>query len=280
MKRTLLIILALMGFFTLLPANPVLTEQEEEAINALLEYRLFVSTLPGDEAVAKLISYKTKNSEDSSTYGFSEEVSLVLDAFIELDILSYYQTLDSKDPKIQEIAESQYKTLQAWIDNHKNETPNKWTYCMAAEAFDWYLAYLPLTQILAKGLLPKKYYTYALDQDPEMSYALSGLAQWQYYAPVFAGGGNKASKTSFTKAIASAKTDPDEYVARLFYSQLLFETKNYDEAESQLQAAESIYPGSKRLARFRQMNNLGYSWFEFARDYEDNRAKLSKPLVY
>lgn len=261
-------------------ANPSFTSAEEKAINDLLDYRMTVSTLPGDEAVAKLTAYKTKNTEDTETLGFSEEASLVLDSLIQLDILSYYQTVNSTDPRIQATAESQYKKLQAWIDAHKNETPNKWTYCMAAEAFNWYLAYLPLSQILAKGLLPKQYYQKAIAQDPDMTYAYAGLAQWQYFAPVFGGGGSKESRASFEKAISSAKTDPDKLIAHLFYSQLLFEMKDKAGAEKELAAAEAACPGSMRIERFRQINAINYSWYEFARDFEDNRAKLSQPLVY
>lgn len=279
MKRLFLSIILLTCLLTSLAANPVLSSAEQKAIDELLEYRIYAATLPFNEAVNALTEYKTKNNTDAKTFGFSEETSLILDALVNLDILPLYQANNSVDPKIQQIAETQFDRLEGWIDSHEDETPNKWTYCLAAEAFDWYLAYLPVTQILAKGLLPKQYYQKALEQDPDMSYALCGLAQWQYYAPSIGGGGTKVARSSLEKAVKNAKTDADKFISHLFYSQVLFELKDKKGAEKELAAAEAVSPDNRRLARFRQMNEAGFSWFEFARDFEENRAKLRAPLV-
>lgn len=280
MKRFLLIILALMSAVSLLPANPVLTAKEETAIETLLETRVAASCLTCNDAVACLSTYRTNHLTAADTAGFSDEAKLILDALVDLDILTYYQVENSKDPRIQQVAEKQYLALQGWMDAHPSETPNKWTYCLAAEAFDWYLAYLPMTQILSKGLLPKQYYQKALEQDPDMAYAHCGLGQWMYYAPVVGGGGGtKNAKAELEKAVKAAKTAPDAFITHLFYSQILYETKDKAGARRELDEAETAYNGSHRLQRFRQMNDAGFSWFEFARDFENNKAKLGAPLV-
>lgn len=269
----------LICFFTFLSANPTLSRAEQRAIDDVFDFSMQISTLPFQEGLNSLSQYRTVNCSPAKTAGFSEETKLILDAVLDLSALTFYQADNSEDPQIQIIAEKQYKKLQNWIDNHKNETPNKWTYCLAAEAFDWYLVYLPIPQILAKGLLPKTYYLNALEQDPDMSYALCGLAQWLYYAPGIVGGGKKAACNYLEKSVNTAQTNADRYFSHLFYSQILFELKDTKGADQQLAAAETVQPGSRRITRFRQMNALGYSWFEFARDFEENRAKLSEPLV-
>lgn len=270
----------LICFLMTLSANPVLSSAEQKAVDDLLEYRIYAATLPFNEAVSALTAYKTKNNTNAKSLGFSEEASLILDALVDLDILPLYQANDSNDPKIKQVAEAQYNKLESWIDSHKGETPNKWTYCLAAEAFDWYLVYLPMTQILSKGLLPKQYYQKALEQDPDMSYAHCGLGQWMYYAPVVGGGGGlKNAAAELSKAVKCAKSDADKFISHLFYSQVLIEQKDKAGAKKELDAAAAISPGSKRLARIKQMNDAGFSWFEFARDFEENRAKLGAPLV-
>lgn len=279
MKKVFSVSLFLIFLLIPLTANPDLSSAEQKAIEDLLDYRIYAAALPCQEAIASLNNYKTKNYSDAKSFGFSEEVTLILDALVDLDTLPLYQAINSEDPIIQNLAEEQYKKLQAWINNHKNETPNKWMYCLTAEAFDWYLAYLPIPQILAKGLLPKQYYQKALDQDPDMSYALCGLGQWQYYAPSIGGGGLKVARTTLEASVKKAESDADKFISHLFYSQVLFELNDKAGAERELTAAESIAPENRRLARFRQMNAAGFSWYEFARDYEDNRAKLSEPLV-
>lgn len=245
----------------------------------MFDFCMRTSTLSFQDGLTALSQYKTIHCSSSQASALSEETMLILNAVIDLSTLTFYQTNNSEDPQIQIIAETEYKTLQNWIDSHKNETPNKWTYCLAAEAFDWYLAYLPISQILVKGLLPKNYYLAALEQDPDMSYALCGYAQWLYYAPGMVGGGIKAARTYCEKAVKTAKTDADGFFSHLFFSQILFEQKDKKGALEHLDAAEAIQPGSRRIIRFRQMNDAGFSWFEFARDFEDNRAKLSEPLV-
>lgn len=279
MRRIFVSLLAIILFVPFLAANPSLTSAEQAAIDGLLEYRVYVSTLSADDAIAALNSYRTQNFTQAKTASFSEEAKLILDAFSELDQLVYLQVKNSEDPQIKAIASTQYDKLQAWMDAHPSETPNKWMYCAAAEAFNWYLAYLPMTQILSKGLLPKQYYEKALEQDADMVYALCGLGQWLYYAPALGGGGNKPAKTQLEHAVKAAKTNADKFTAHMAYSQILFETKDKSGAAKELDAAEAIQNGSKRLARLRQVNNMGMSWFAFSKEFEKNRAKLGAPLV-
>ncbi|MBQ0166693.1 MAG: hypothetical protein KBT02_06290 [Treponema sp.] len=279
MKRLFLRLLVL-SLVTLLPANPSFTAAEQKALDDLFEYRTYITTLSSKDAIAGLDSYRSQNFSASKTAGFSEEAKLVLDAFVDLEKLVYIQTDNSEDPSIKQIADTHYEKLQAWIDAHPSETPNKWTWCAAAEAFNWSLAYLPMTQILTKGLLPKQYYQNAIDMDPELTYALCGLGQWLYFAPaVGGGGGNKNSRATLEKAVKAAKTDADKFIAHLYYSQILYQMNDKSGASKELDAADAIQPGSKRLARFRQVNAKGMSWFEFSRDFEKNRKKLGEPLV-
>ncbi len=279
MKRLIITVLALLCFVTALSANPTLSQAEQKALDALFEYRMYVTTLSADAAISGLETYRAQNLTSAKTTGFSEEAKLILDAFVELEELVYYQVKNSEDPKIQSVASAQYDKLQAWIDAHPSETPNKWMYCAAAEAFNWYLAYLPVSQILTKGLLPKQYYEKALEQDPDMVYALCGLGQWLFYAPAIGGGGNKPSKTALEHAAKSAKTNVDKFTAHMTYSQILFETKDKAGASKELDAAEAIQNGSKRIARMRQVNAKGMSWFSFSKEFEANRKKLGEALV-
>lgn len=280
MKRLITSLFILFCFVTALSANPSLSPAEQKALDDLFEYRMYASTLSADAAMSSLDSYRTQNFSAAKTAGFSEEAKLILDAFVDLEKLVYMQTINSEDTSIKAIAEAQYKKLQDWIDAHPSETPNKWTWTAAAEAFNWSLAYLPMTQILSKGLLPKQYYQKAIDMDSEMTYALCGLGQWLYFAPaVGGGGGNKNSRATLEKAVNAAKTNPEKFIAHLYYSQILFQMNDKTGAAKELDIADAIQPGSKRLARFRQVNAKGMSWFEFTRDYEKNRKKLGEPLV-
>lgn len=279
MKKSFILFLIILSVFSSLSANPSLTEAEQKAIDDLLVFRIQVTVYPADEAILRFDTWKKENLTLTQTASFSNEVKLILDALFELEKLTFYQVIDNTNPAIIETAKQQYNILQEWMDTHPAETPNKWTYCCAAEAFSWYLSSLPLTQILSKGLLPKEYYLEALSQDPDMTYALCGLGQWQYYAPAIGGGGKKASKASFEHALKGARSPVDNFLAHLFYSQLLFEMKDKTGAARELDASEAIIPGSRRAERFRQLNAEGISWYEFARNFEDNKAKLSSPLV-
>lgn len=279
MKRVSLIILALVCFTSLLPANPSFSAAEQKAVDDLLQYRMEVSALHSADAVTGLHNWKAQNLTAAKTAGFSEEAKLILDAMVELEAISYLQCQNCNDTTIKDIAEAQYNALQAWMDAHPSETPNAWTYCMAAEAFNWYLSYLSVAQIMTKGLLPKQYYQKALEVNPGLSYAMVGLAQWQYYAPAISGGGERKSRTTHENALKAAVTKVDEFTAHLYYSQILFQMKDKAGAERELAAAEAIQPGSMRVARFRQVNAAGFSWYEFTRDYEDNLKTLGAPLV-
>lgn len=279
MKRTILILFALLGSLSFLTANPVFSTSEQQALDNLFVRRQQVSSLSSTEAISQLESYRILNLTAEKTAGFSEEAKLVLDAFVDLEMLAYKQSINYNDPTIKTTAYDQYLKLQGWLDAHPSETPNKWMYCAAAEAFNWYLAYLPMTQILTKGMLPKEYYEAALEQDPDMSYALCSLGQWLYFAPGIAGGGTKKAKSMLEKSVKTARTNPEKYITHLIYSQILFQTKDYTGAEKELAAAEAIQPDNTRARRFRQVNAKGFSWFEFSRDFEKNLPELGEPLV-
>lgn len=195
---------------------------------------------------------------------FSDEEKLVLENFKTLEQYNYLIKIEGQKKNVEKMIDFQYEKVTSWISSHKKESMEKWLYATAADLLSCHLNFASVATIMRDGLRVKKYYEKALEEDENMSYALTNLGQWYYFSPHFCGGSKSEAKKCFQKAVYSSKTDAELYFAKIFLSQILFDEKETKvQSEILLSEADSFLPGGTYIAQIKKINSAGYSLLQF-----------------
>lgn len=276
-KTLTLICILTIGISTFsISAQRVISEKTQTAIDDFMQFRMELSLYEKPEQALQAIEeYHNKHFSDAELSGFTEQEKLILSNFEVLEKYNYmYFIPELKEDNIA-MLKAQYEYLTTWIKEHKNEELNKWLYTTAGDLLSCNLAYTNIGTILHDGLAVKNYYEKAIEQDPNMSYALTNIAQWFYYAPAISGGGKSRAQNYFTLGLEAAKNNAETYYAKIFLSQSLFEDKKTREASATMLAeAGQLMPGSHYIDKLQRINKAGYSLYYFNTHQDDLKDKI------
>ena len=263
-------ITALLFFFLIavplsLSAAAEISDKAQAEIDAFMTFRMNLSVCDtAESALAKINAYHIQHSSGPDFMSFTDEEKLILENFEVLEIYNYMRKIVGKESEIKKLICSQYDKNDTWFSSHKNDTINKWLYCTAADMLSCNLSYASVTTIMHDGLAVKTYYEKALLQDPDMSYALTNIAQWYYYAPSFGGGSKSKAKSCFEHAVTYARTNAETYYAKIFLSQYLFEDEAQRGKSATLLADADVYqPGGHYVEWLRRINKAGFSLYYY-----------------
>jgi hypothetical protein len=242
-----------------------LSQQAENAIDQFMTLRMNLAAYERpEEALLQIDTYCTGHLSENMIAAFTGEEKLILENFEVLERYNYLYKMKGNERQLKTLLQSQNKKNEKWFTSHKNEVINKWLYCTGADILSCSLSYASVTKILHDGLAVKRYYEKALEQDPSMSYALTNIAQWYYYAPSFGRGSKSKAKKCFDFAVKGARTSAEMYYAKIFLSQYLFEDESKrSESAALLADADSIQPGGHYIKWLRRINKAGYSLYYY-----------------
>lgn len=264
-----LIILFTLCFSFLMPlfSAEQLHDIVEEEIAKWFQLRMELSLCETPEdAIKKIDERHDAILEMGRTVPFTDEEILIMDNFWVLERQNYMRDINRKDPELERMMLSQKEKNDAWFNQNKKATHNKWLYCTAADIISCSMTWMKVREILRDGKNVKKYYERALKQDSNLSYAYTNLGQWYFYAPAIIGGSKKKTRTYFNTALEVAKNPAEKYFAQVFLSQIYFEDKKYNECQKMLDLADSAAPGGSYVAKVKKMNKGGYSLFAYNRN--------------
>lgn len=252
-----------------------LTDNEQKAISDMFDFSLTLESVKEPLEAAKMVDvyYQTVNSEEYSK-DISESVLICLNNVLLWQKYNFYYESDINHPEIESIIKNQYKVVKTWFKEHKKQPQTKWIYSTSGNVLSSCMQFLSMGTAMNEGLNVKKYYDIALKQDADFSYCLTNIAQWYFFAPAMGGGSKSKAKACFEKAIETAKSDYDLYFAKVFLSQCYFEEEDIDKCNELLSQAEQIVPNGRTIARFKLVNSVGHSYF----DYTMNRKKIDKKI--
>jgi len=242
-----------------------LSQQAENAIDQFMTLRMNLAAYEKPEdALRQIDTYHDMYLSENMISGFTGEEKLILENFEILERYNYLYKMQGNESKLKTLLQTQNDKTEKWITSRKDEIINKWLYCTGADILSCSLSYASVTKILHDGLAVKTYYEKALEQDPSMSYALTNIAQWYYYAPSFGGGSKSKAKKCFELAVKGARNGAEIYYAKIFLSQYLFEdASKRSESTALLADADSIQPGGHYIQWLRKINKAGYSLYYY-----------------
>ena len=267
MKRiriSLLCIFALVLPLAALASETISADAQKE-IDGFMTLRMnLASSASPESALAKIESYAAEHFSENVLASFTDEEKLIFENFKILEQYNYMRQIPSMEGSLKSLIRTQYDKNDAYFSAHKNEAINKWLWCTAADMLSCNLSYATVGVIMHDGIAVKKYYQKALDEDPAMSYALTNIAQWYYFAPAIGGGSKTKAGEYFERAVRDARTDAETYFAKIFLSQFLFDDKALEaESAKLLDEADALQRGGNYVAWIKKVNTAGYSLLQY-----------------
>ena len=260
--------LALCFFFvlgTLVSAERAIAPVTQQKIDEFMHLRMTLSVLDDrDKAVARIREFE-KDTVPLLRAAQGEQDALILENLIVSEVFNYYfdNPPISRDEFRKMLADQKAKD-DAYFDAHKGETFSEWFWATSGDVYSCWTTF-SIKDILLYGTTIKKYYLSAYEVNPQCSLALMALGQWYFQAPGVGGGSNKKARAYFEQARASSRNSAETYFADIFFSQFLFEQKEFAAAKTLLDEADSLNPNSAYIALIRAQNENGVSLYQYNR---------------
>lgn len=194
----------------------------------------------------------------------SPQEQLVMENFFVMEKYNYLYEKPEQKKNQQEILGRQLKKIETYVQKNSADNLHEYFLVTWGDVTSCYMGF-SLSDVIKYGTTVRPRYEEALEKNPNLSYGLTNLGQWYYFAPKITGGSKKKSLQLFQKAKQNSVSPAENYFADIFLSQLLFENKEYGQCNELLEDAEKICDGSWYLKRIRDANDRGLSLFEYNR---------------
>lgn len=273
--KKFIISLLFIASVALAAAIPSLTKTEIETIEKIIDDRTAFTCYSNEEALAKAQKYLADVNAEAQKNGYSEQAMLIIDNMMATQLHSHMYEINPKDKKIKEMLLPKIERDIQWLDSHKNDNGvSAYIYYTTAEVVSCGLSFMSLTEILSYGLKIYDFFAKAIELNPSLALAYSGIGQWYYHAPAISGGSTKKAYANFELAYQNATLKGEKFMANIYMSQMSYDQKKYDKAKEYLAAAEAIMPGTRLLKYIRKLNDAGYTYLY----YTANREKVEKKI--
>lgn len=271
MKKSILLF-----FFTLIVsglsfASSAFSNNEQNVIDKFWELRMNLTSYPDKkEAVEAIEKFRKENME--SIDGLGKDAAAVFNALVLMEKYTYTYDFAGEDrANTREPFGNTRKQLKKLVQGRKDSDVNPYLFLALADVTSFYMSY-SIADIFLHGMSVKKLQEKALEQDESFSPVMINYGQWFFYSPRIFGGSREKTLYWQNKAVETARTKAEEFFARLYYSQSLFEEKKFEESRIQLEEAEKLCPQSCLVSLLAEQNAMGVSLNE----YNKKKSKLLK----
>ncbi|OJF75721.1 MAG: hypothetical protein BKP49_11030 [Treponema sp. CETP13] len=231
-------------------------------------------TIDTNEDTLTRIENYTKQIHKTHYNNCSKEVQLILDNFILMEKYSYLFLHKASNSTLENLIIPQKEINDKWFCTHDKPTINKWLYTTSADIFSWSLEFLSKSDVIKYGCIARDHYKTALKDDPNMAFALFGLAQWNIYVPVILGGGKNKAIKLFKQAIKVSRNRSEKFYSYIYLSQAYFDKNKKQQSSLTLQKALELAPNSSHIHFIQSLNQDNCSYFE----YMTNRTNIENKV--
>ncbi|MBO7122036.1 MAG: hypothetical protein J6V90_01990 [Treponema sp.] len=241
-------------------ASAEITPAAQKAVDDFMALRMKIAGLGSDSALAQVEAFEKKLAVDTS---FREkEDRLVLVNFIVMEKYNFLRKQKGTKDQLKKLLKELKEKNEDWFDANGEDKAGKWLLATSADVTSCYMSY-SLSEVIKSGMALRDRYKESVERDPNFSYGWNNLGQWYYWAPGINGGSDKKAGEAFEEAVKAAKTKAEKFFACVFYSQFMFEEKEFDKAASLLDQAEAQDPKNPYVAFMRKINAGGDSFFDW-----------------
>lgn len=264
MKRNALFFVALAALLSLanFSASAEISDRAQKAVDDFMDLRMKIAGLGSDQALAQVADFEKKLSVDSSFS--SQEDRLVLVNFIIMEKYNFLRKQKGSKPQLKKLLKELKEKNEAWFAANGEGKAGVWLLATSADVTSCYMSY-SLSEVMKSGMSLRDKYRESVERNPNFCYGWTNLGQWYYWAPGINGGSDKKSGEAFAAAVKCARNKAEKFFACVFYSQFLFEEKEFDKAASMLDEAEAQDPKNPYVAFMRKINKDGDSFFDWSK---------------
>ena len=237
-----------------------ITPAAQKAVDDFMGLRMKIAGLSSDAALAQVADFEKKMSVDS-TFS-SQEDRLVLVNFIIMEKYNFLRKEKGSKEQLKKLLKELKEKNEAWFAANGEAKAGKWLLATSADVTSCYMSY-SLAEVMKSGMALRDKYKASVERDPGFSYGWNNLAQWYYWAPAINGGSDKNAREAFESAVKGAKTPAEKFFACVFFSQFLFEEKEFKKSSDLLDEAEAQDSKNPYVAFMRKINKDGDSFFEW-----------------
>lgn len=275
MKKILFTIFALFFSVNFIFAKENLSEKEQNFINQVLDFRFNLRSFETvEECIKNADDYIKSLAKNDDYINADEEFKLTIDNLVSVAKFNVIYEKDMNSPVLKELMMAQYEKVIAYNEKTNIDYRNKWYIVTAYDVINSTMQFLPQSNAIKYGLEEKDVYDAMMKKYPDFSYLFINTGLWYMFAPAIGGGSDVKAMDFFQNAINKATTNYEKYYANLYYSQLLFDKKKYDDAKKYLDAADKLLPGKRYIKFIKLLNENGYSVYY----YTNNKEKVDKKL--
>ena len=264
MKRNALL-LAVFAALLLLPifsAGAEISDGAQKSVDDFMNLRMKIAGLDSDTALAQVADFEKKLAIDSTFH--DEEDRLVLVNFIVMEKYNFLRKQKGTKAQLKKLLKALKERNEAWFQKNSYDKAGKWLLATSADVTSCYMSY-SLSEVMKSGMSLRDKYKDSVQKNPDFSYGWNNLGQWYYWAPGINGGSDKKAGDAFEEAVKCAKTKAEKFFACIFYSQFLFEEKDFKKSAGMLDEAEAQDSGNPYVAFMRKINAGGDSFFDWSK---------------
>ena len=248
-------------------AGAEISSYAAQRIDEFMKFRVEISSCPTDKDSLKMLEdfeRETNRNLIDKSLDFEQE-RLIFESFYVMERHHYLYDNESIRPQLCEAMKNQMEKNEKYLSGLKGkEKANKWLYVLTGDVTSCYMTF-SLSATLRYGFHVKDLYECALKQDSGLSYALTNLGQWMFYAPKIFGGGKKKAFKCFSNAVKYSRNEGEQFFSDIYLSQFYFDRKEPSLSKEYLEKALAYNKNSKYVAQIRMLNENGWSLFYYNR---------------
>ncbi|MCR5762160.1 MAG: TRAP transporter TatT component family protein [Treponema sp.] len=232
-----------------------------------MRYRVEASSCKSNnESMKMLDEFKKQTERELPMHAIDiEQELLIFESLYVMERHHYLYDYEDKRPFLCDAMKAQMEKNENYLAKFKSrENANKWLYVLTGDVTSCYMTF-SLSATLRYGFHVKDLYEKALKLDSGLSYALTNLGQWMFYAPKIFGGGKKKALKCFTRAVESSKNDGEQFFSDMYMSQFYFDRKKMDLSKKYFDKAYAFNQDSSYLELIKILNENGWSLFYYNR---------------
>ena len=205
-----------------------MTKNALALIDSFFDLRMNLSLIEEsetDKINSEIDSFAVKNKDKISD--LSEMETIVLENFIIMEKYNYLYEKPGQAKVQHEILGNQLKKIESFVEN--NQINDAYFFCTQADITSCYMGY-SVGDVLKYGTSVRPLYEKALECNPNLSYALTNIGQWYYFAPGIAGGSKKKLYLILKKPVNVPLQIPKSILQIFFYLNFCLKKKNLNDA--------------------------------------------------
>lgn len=250
--------------------------EESTFIEEIFDFRLSLRSYnDADTCIKKIAEFKNLNKDKIAS--LSDEARLTAQNMLATAEYNCEYEKDMHSSKMEGILRPCYEENTRYAENKEVKDLNPYFVLTSADIANSMMQFLPRSSSITIGLKEKKDYAAIIENNPNLSFALTLSGWWYYYAPAVGGGSTSKAQDFFKSAQESARSNYDRYYCNINLAQFYFEKKDYELCEKYMKQAEDVLKNTRYIAFLRKINTAGYSLFDY--NMNSRREKIDGKIA-